>query len=446
MKLFGTDGIRGTANIDPITPETITKVAMATSQVLKNGEHNHTVIIGKDTRISGYMIEPALTTGFISAGMNVVLVGPLPTPAVSMLIRSLRADLGVMISASHNPHEDNGIKFFGSDGYKLSHDIESKIEHLIKHNNITKNSNTNNLGKALRLDGAKERYIEYIKNTLPRGVKLNGLKVVIDCANGAAYSIAPQVLWELGAEVIAIGVSPDGFNINKNVGSVHNETMRKTVVDNKADIGIALDGDADRIVISDENGNLIDGDQILALLSKQWKLDNKLASSTIVGTVMSNMGLEKYLDGMGLELARTSVGDKNVCDYMNANNCNIGGEQSGHIILSDFSCTGDGLLTALHVLSVIVQKKIKASQACNVFKPSPQVLRNTKFRGDNPLESLSVQQIIHNIRDKLQANGRVIVRKSGTEPIIRIMLEGNLSKGSLNHYADTIISAIESVR
>ena len=442
MHLFGTDGIRGIANIEPITPETIMKVALAAGQLCKIGNHRHTVVIGKDTRLSGYMIEPALTTGFISAGINVVLVGPLPTPAVSMLVRSLRADLGVMISASHNPYQDNGIKFFGPDGYKLSHEVEKKIEQIIKDNTFNKVAHVKDLGKATRVDGADERYIEYIKNTLPKNVNFNGLKIVIDCANGAAYRIAPKVLWELGADVIPVGVSPDGFNINKNVGSTHSNAMCESVIKNDADIGISLDGDADRLVIADENGMVVDGDQILAIISEQWSSSNRLSSNKIIGTLMSNTGLEKYLNGINLDLVRTAVGDKHVCDYMRQNKCNVGGEQSGHIILSDFSCTGDGLLTALHILAILSEKKVKASKLCKVFTPFTQILYNVKITGIDSMESLSVKKKIDEIKKILKHKGRVVVRKSGTEPLIRIMIEGDMSKTVLEGYAKSIEQSI----
>ena len=426
MKLFGTDGIRGYANKPPMTPDIILKVAMAAGSVFRNGSHRHTVVIGKDTRLSGYMIEPALTSGFIAMGMNVVLVGPLPTPAISMLVQSMRADLGVMISASHNPYYDNGIKFFGPDGYKLCNEKESQIEALVN-SGVDNLAIDTQLGRATRLEGAVGRYIEFVKSTLPKNIRFDGLKVVVDSANGAAYTVAPKVLWELGAEVISIGDDPDGFNINKNYGATAPTHLSEAVIKHDADIGIALDGDADRVVICDESGTVIDGDQIMALIARSLNEQNRLKSPTVVGTVMSNLGLETYLKSLDLDFVRTAVGDRAVTQYMRAHDCNVGGEQSGHIILSDFAKTGDGLMAALQILSVIVQARrsqpTKASDICHVFEPTPQKLVSLTFNTQNPLESKGFQELIHELTAKIATEGRILIRKSGTEPLLRIMVE-----------------------
>ncbi len=441
MKLFGTDGIRGLANKSPMTPDVMMRVAMAAGCVFKNGNHRHTVVIGKDTRLSGYMIEPALTAGFIAMGMNVVLVGPLPTPAVSMLVRSMRADLGVMISASHNPYYDNGLKFFGPDGYKLSRSVEEKIEALVE-GEITNLAKPEDLGKAFRLESATGRYIEFVKNTLKSSVRFDGLKVVVDCANGAAYNVAPKVLWELGAEVITIGDQPDGFNINAEIGAVASGAVRQAVLEHKADIGIALDGDADRVVISDEKGNLVDGDQIMAIIATAWQKRSQLRGGQVVSTVMSNLGFESYLKSQGLELVRTAVGDRPVGEYMRANDCNVGGEQSGHIILSDFARTGDGLVAALQVLAVLVKAQKPASDLCNVFHPTPQKLKSVRFQKGDPLESPAVQAAIKEMETKLGDKGRLLVRKSGTEPLVRVMVESeDVSK--LDDVIDYIITVMD---
>jgi phosphoglucosamine mutase len=425
MKLFGTDGVRGLANSHPMTPDIVMRLAQAAGLTFTQGEHRHTVVIGKDTRLSGYMIEPALTAGFVSMGMNVVLVGPMPTPAISMLVRSLRADLGVMISASHNPYQDNGIKFFGPDGYKLSHDLEKTIENLVNGSEIKGLVPSPNLGRAMRLESASGRYVEFVKNTLPRTTRLDGLKIVVDCAHGAAYKVAPEVLWELGAEIIPLGVDPDGFNINDNVGAISSDAMRAAVVKNKADLGIALDGDADRLVMSDEKGKLIDGDQIMALIAGCLQQRDQLRGGCVVGTVMSNLGLEQYLAPKQLALVRTAVGDRHVCEYMRANDCNVGGEQSGHIILSDYARTGDGLVAALQVLAHLVEEKRPASEICQVFTPVPQLLKNLRLvPGQDPLASQKVQAVIQDMEKSLGKEGRILVRKSGTEPLVRIMAEG----------------------
>jgi len=425
-KLFGTDGIRGTANVAPITAETALQVAMATALQLRRGDHRHRVVIGKDTRLSGYMLEPALTAGFISMGMDVVLVGPMPTPAIAMLTRSLRADLGVMISASHNGFADNGIKLFGADGYKLSDDVESQIEALMEKNNFSKElALSANLGRAQRLEDEKGRYIEYVKNTFPKGLRLEGLKIVVDCAHGAAYKVAPRILYELGAEVVAIGVSPDGTNINKDCGATAPGLMQKTVVEQGADIGLALDGDADRLILCDEKGKIIDGDQIMALIAHSWYKQGTLKGGGVVGTVMSNLGFERFLKGAGLELRRMPVGDRYVVDHMRSNNFNIGGEQSGHVILGDYSTTGDGLIAALQVLAVIRQSKKKVSDVCQVFKPVPQLLVNVRFQTAISLDSNPMIEAIDRAAEKMGDGGRILVRKSGTEPLIRIMAEGD---------------------
>lgn len=441
MKIFGTDGVRGKANTWPMTPDTLMHLAVAAGQEFKNGDHRHIVVIGKDTRLSGYMIEPALTAGFVSIGMNVVLLGPLPTPAISMLVRSLRADLGVMISASHNPYQDNGVKFFGPDGYKLSSDVEKAIEQKVKTGELDNLAPPDGLGRAQRLESADGRYIEFVKNTLPRSIRFDGLKIVIDCAHGAAYKVAPKVFWELGAEIIPIGVNPDGVNINKGCGAVAYEAMCEAVVKHKADLGVALDGDADRVVMCDEKGTLIDGDQIMALIATAWQQHGLLRSNQVVGTVMSNLGLEKYLRTKGLDLIRTSVGDRYVCEYMRTHDCNVGGEQSGHIILSDFARTGDGLVAALQVLSVIVSEKLLISDVCRVFDPMPQILHNVRIGQQDPLENETVKETILSMERSLGKEGRILVRKSGTEPLIRIMAEGH-KESQLQQIIDQIVQSM----
>ncbi len=423
-KLFGTDGIRGTANSDPMTAETALKVGMAAAVQFLRGDHRHQVVIGKDTRLSGYLLEPALTAGFISMGMDVVLVGPIPTPAVAMLTRSLRADLGVVISASHNPFEDNGIKLFGPDGYKLSDDTEAEIEARVNSDMSADLASSAKLGSARRLDDARGRYNEYVKQTFPRGLRLDGLKIAVDCANGAAYKVAPEVLWELGAEVVPIGVDPDGVNINKGCGSMDTEFMRSQVVTHGADLGLALDGDADRVLISDEKGALVDGDQVLGLIAGDWAKSGRLNNGGVVSTVMSNLGLETFLSGLDLELIRTHVGDRYVVERMRQDGYNLGGEQSGHIVLSDYSTTGDGLIAALQVLAVVVTTGKPASEICRVFEPLPQVLRNVEFNGGQPLEEKAVQKAIAEGETRLGPTGRLLIRKSGTEPVIRVMAEG----------------------
>lgn len=427
-KLFGTDGIRGKANVAPITAEIALKVAMAAAVELNRGDHRHKVVIGKDTRLSGYMLEPALTSGFISMGMDVVLVGPLPTPAVAMLTRSLRADLGVMISASHNAYQDNGIKLFGADGYKLSDDVEEKIEEIMAGDLNQHLALSANLGRAARLDDASGRYIEYVKNTFPKGMRLDGLKIVVDCAHGAAYKIAPRVFYELGAEVVAIGDEPNGTNINKDVGATATAALQAAVKAQGADIGLALDGDADRLIVCDEKGEIIDGDQVMALIAKAWKDNGQLKGDGVVATVMSNLGFERYLKGLGLNLKRMPVGDRYVVDHMRGNGYNLGGEQSGHVILGDYSTTGDGLIAALQVLASVVQNKgVAASKTCRVFTPVPQVLKNVRVQTAVALDSGAMQGALAKAEEKI-GGGRILVRKSGTEPLIRVMAEGDDAK------------------
>ena len=422
-RLFGTDGIRGKANQAPMDAATALRLGQAAGQYFNRGTHRHRVVIGKDTRLSGYMLEPALTAGFVGAGMDVVLVGPMPTPAIALLTRSLRADLGVMISASHNPFEDNGIKLFGPDGLKLSDAQEIEIEALMAGDLSGSQVPPGRLGRASRLEDAPGRYIEAAKQSFPRRLTLEGLRIVVDCAHGAAYKVAPTVLWELGAEVVPIGVAPDGFNINHGVGSTAPGQLAALVRERRADIGIALDGDADRLVLVDECGRLIDGDQILALIAGSWQAEGRLRGGAVVATVMSNMGLERYLKGLGLDLLRTAVGDRYVGERMREAGCNLGGEQSGHVIMSDFATTGDGLIAALQVLSVLVQEGKPASEVCRRFTPLPQRLVNVRFAGASPLKDDAVQREIAAFEERLGARGRVLIRASGTEPLIRVMAE-----------------------
>lgn len=441
-KLFGTDGIRGTANLEPMTAETALKVGMAAGLHFTRGEHRHRVVIGKDTRLSGYMIEPALTAGFVAAGMDPILVGPIPTPAVAMLTRSLRADLGVMISASHNPFQDNGIKLFGPDGYKLSNEVELAIETRIDGDMTSELAAPGKLGKALRLDDAQGRYTEFVKQTFPRGLTLDGLKIVIDCANGAAYKVAPTVLWELGAEVIPIGIEPDGYNINSGCGSTSTEFMQAQVLVHGADIGIALDGDADRIMISDENGAMVDGDQIMGAIAEFWASGGKLTGGGVVATVMSNLGFEHFLKGLGLDLVRTNVGDRHVVEHMRLNGFNLGGEQSGHIILSDYSTTGDGLIAALQILAVFRNSDQLASEVCRVFDPLPQLLKSVKIQESTQWKTASVKRAIAAGEKKLENTGRILIRPSGTELLVRVMAEGEDSI-LISQIVDDIVSEIE---
>jgi phosphoglucosamine mutase len=439
-KYFGTDGIRGRAN-RVITPELALKVGQAAGLVFKRGDHRHRVVIGKDTRLSGYMIETALVAGFTSVGMDVLLLGPMPTPAVGMLTRSMRADLGVMISASHNPYDDNGIKLFGPDGFKLSDAIESEIEALIDGDMAPKLAGSGDLGRAKRIDGVHDRYIEFAKRTLPRSLDLTGMRIVVDCANGAAYKVAPEALWELGADVVAIGVEPDGFNINKDCGSTDIAALTAKVREVRADIGIALDGDADRILVIDERGQLVDGDQLLAVIAESWKDDGRLAKPGIVATVMSNLGLERHLADVGLELIRTQVGDRYVLEAMRAGGYNVGGEPSGHIILSDYNTTGDGFVAALQLLAVIRNQDKPVSQVCHRFEPLPQVLKNVRYKNGKPLENAGVKSAISAAEQKLGRGGRLIIRPSGTEPVIRVMGEGD-DKILVEAVVDDIVSAL----
>lgn len=428
-KYFGTDGIRGRANTYPMTADVALKVAMATARVLKRANNGHAMnraIIGKDTRLSCYMLEQAMASGLLAMGMDVVLTGPIPTPGVAMLTRSLRADVGIMISASHNPFEDNGIKLFAADGYKLPDDIESQIEEWIDNPALTENlPEPDKVGHASRFDDALGRYIEYVKSSFPRGQTLEGLKIVLDCANGAGYKAAPQALWELEAEVISIGVTPNGKNINADCGATSTEQLQKRVVAERADLGIALDGDGDRLIMVDEKGQRIDGDQLIALLAIKMRTAGTLRHDSVVTTVMSNLGLERVLAKNGIKLIRSAVGDRYVVEKMRDGGFNLGGEQSGHIVLSDFGTTGDGLLAALHVLSVLKEKGVKASDALNIFTPVPQLLKNVRFQKGQPLQDAEVKEAIVKAEATLANAGRLLVRESGTEPLIRIMAEGD---------------------
>ncbi|HEX9703464.1 MAG TPA: phosphoglucosamine mutase, partial [Rhodospirillales bacterium] len=431
-----------TSNSEPMTAETALRVGMAAGAQFVRGDHRHQVVIGKDTRLSGYLIEPALTAGFVSMGMDVVLVGPMPTPAVAMLTRSLRADLGVMISASHNLYEDNGIKLFGPDGFKLSDAAEVEIEARINSDMRADMVPSAKLGRARRLEDARGRYTEYVKQTFPRGLRLDGLKIAVDCANGAAYKVAPEVLWELGAEIVPIAVDPDGFNINEDSGSTDTDYMRSLTMAHGADLGLALDGDADRVMICDEKGKLVDGDQVLGLISRTWAEKGQLRGNAVVSTVMSNLGLEKYLSGLGITMIRTQVGDRYVVERMREGGYNVGGEQSGHIVLSDYSTTGDGLIAALQVLAVIVATEMPASRVCRVFERLPQVLKNVRFNGGQPLNDAKVKKVIAEGEDRLGPTGRLLVRKSGTEPVIRVMAEGE-DKAVIDAVVRDIVGVIE---
>jgi phosphoglucosamine mutase len=441
-RYFGTDGIRGRANKFPMTAEVAMKVGMAAGMSFQRGNHRHRVVLGKDTRLSGYMIENAMVAGFCAAGMDVLLLGPIPTPAVAMLARSLRADIGVMISASHNAYHDNGIKLFGPDGYKLSDEIEGRIEAMLDGEIDVKLADQDALGRAKRIDGAYDRYIEFAKRTLPQGsMSLAGLRIVVDCANGAGYKVAPDALWELGAEVITIHNEPNGFNINEECGSTNPMSLVKKVLEVRADIGIALDGDADRMVIVDENGTLVDGDQIMALIAESWNQNGRLAGGGVVATVMSNLGLERFLDSVGLQLHRTKVGDRYVVEHMRAHGLNVGGEQSGHIVLSDFSTTGDGLVSALQVLACVKREDKPVSEVCRKFEPVPQLLKNVRFSGGKPLESAPIKAAIEDARSQLGKNGRLVIRPSGTEPLIRVMAEGDDS-GLVEKVVNDIVDLI----
>ena len=441
-KFFGTDGIRGTTNAEPMTAQTALCVGMAAGAHFLRGDHRHRVVIGKDTRLSGYMMESAMVAGFTSVGMDVVLLGPMPTPAVAMLTRSMRADLGVMISASHNPFADNGIKLFGPDGYKLSDDAERAIEKRMEQGPRLAKSEM--IGRARRIDDARGRYVQFAKDTFPENLRLDGLKVVLDCANGAAYHVAPDALWELGAEVIPLGVSPDGLNINDHCGSTHPELMQETVVASGADIGLALDGDADRLIVCDEKGQIVDGDQLMALIALGLHGRGQLKGAAIVATVMSNLGLERKLGEAGLKLLRTKVGDRYVLEEMRAKGCNVGGEQSGHIILADHATTGDGLVAGLQVLAALVEGGVPASVLLRQFEPLPQLLKNVRFNGGaEPLETDKVRKRIAAAESELEGRGRLVIRKSGTEPLIRVMAEGDDPK-LVERVVDDICEAVRS--
>ncbi|SDA16696.1 phosphoglucosamine mutase [Sphingomonas sp. NFR15] len=440
-KYFGTDGIRGLTNKSPMTAAMAMQVGMAAGARFRRGDHRHRVVIGKDTRLSGYMLENAMVAGFTSVGMDVVLVGPMPTPAVAMLTHAMRADLGVMISASHNPYQDNGIKLFGPDGYKLSDADELAIEALI--DGEVALAPAEEIGRARRVEDARGRYIHAAKSTFPGGLTLDGLKIVVDCANGAAYQVAPSALWELGAEVIAIGVSPNGKNINDGVGSTAPQVLRETVVASGAHIGIALDGDADRLIVVDEKGQVVDGDQLMATIASGWARAGRLKQGGLVATVMSNLGLERHLATQGIKLVRTAVGDRYVLEAMRAQGYNVGGEQSGHIILSDYATTGDGLVAALQILAELVRSGVPASELLHRFDPLPQLLKNVRFAGGKPLEAESVKAVIAEAETELTGKGRLVIRPSGTEPVIRVMAEGD-DPGQVERVVERICDAVRA--
>lgn len=440
-RFFGTDGIRATANTEPMTAEIAQKVGMAAGHIFNRGAHRHRVVIAKDTRLSGYMIETALTSGFLSVGVDVLLVGPMPTPAVAFLVRAMRADMGVMISASHNPYLDNGIKLFGPDGYKLSDEVELEIEKLMAGDISHTRSDAEHIGRAKRLDDAPGRYIEFVKSTFPRDKTLDGVKVVIDCANGAGYGVGPVILQELGAEVVPMSVSPNGTNINAHCGSTHPQALQEAVLREKADVGIALDGDADRLAVVDERGQLIDGDQLMAMVATHFHAHGLLKGGGMVATHMSNLGLARYMRSLGLELSRTQVGDRYVMERMREGGFNLGGEPSGHIILSDYVTTGDALIAALQVLAMMRESGKPMSKAAHVFEPVPQILHNVRYSGKNPMNSADVKAATAVVEKALGDAGRVLVRASGTEPLIRIMVEGPDEK-KLHAHAKTIEAAI----
>ncbi len=441
-KYFGTDGIRGATNLSPMTAEMAMKVGMAAGAYFLRGDHRHRVVIGKDTRLSGYMLESALVAGFTSVGMDVVMVGPMPTPAVAMLTQSMRADIGVMISASHNPYADNGIKLFGPDGYKLSDEAEAAIEALIDGDVPLVPSSA--IGRARRIDDAQGRYIHFAKSTFPENLRLDGMRIVLDCANGAAYKVAPSALWELGADVVAIGVTPNGININDGVGSTAPQALAETVVASGADIGIALDGDADRLIVVDETGTIVDGDQLMATIAASWARQGRLAGGGLVATVMSNLGLERHLAAQGLGLIRTKVGDRHVLEKMRSSGYNVGGEQSGHIILSDYATTGDGLVAALQILAEVKRSGAPAGEVLHRFEPLPQLLKNVRFGGGKPLDDESVKAVIAQAEDELVGKGRLVIRPSGTEPVIRVMAEGD-DLGQVERVVDRICDAVRKV-
>lgn len=443
-KYFGTDGIRGTANKYPMTAEMAMKVATATAFVMRQqtvGDGVARVVIGKDTRLSGYMLEQAMASGFVAMGLDVIRTGPIPTPAVARLTTSLRADIGVMISASHNPYQDNGIKLFGSDGYKLSDDLESKIEKMMDEDLTQYLPSGDHIGKATQFDDSAGRYIEYIKRSFPKGKNLSNMKIVVDCAHGAAYKVAPEILWELEAEVISIGVNPNGKNINDGCGATSTSMLQQRVIEEGADIGIALDGDADRLIVIDEKGDKVDGDQLLGLLAIT-KRDQGFLKGGVVATVMSNLGLERFFAAQDIAFKRTAVGDRYVVEEMKSSGFNIGGEQSGHIILADFGTTGDGLLAALQVLSIVSESGKRASEVCHVFNPLPQLLKNVRYSGATPLDKKDVQNAIQASEKKLNGSGRLLVRASGTEPLIRVMAEGD-DISTIEKIVDDLCATIE---
>lgn len=441
-KFFGTDGIRGRTNKDVMTAETAMRVAQAAGRHFRRGSHRHRVVIGKDTRLSGYMMESALVAGFTSVGVDVIMTGPLPTPAVALLTREMRADMGVMISASHNPYEDNGIKLFGPDGFKLSDEAEIAIEAGIEARQ--KLAPSDKIGRARRIDDVRGRYIHAVKQSVSDETRFDGLKVVVDCANGAAYQVAPSAIWELGAEVIAIGVSPDGTNINRNVGSTALDAMKAKVLEDGADIGIALDGDADRLIVVDEKGQTVDGDQLMALIASRMAQKGRLTGGGVVATVMSNLGLERYLQGQGLTLERTKVGDRHVLERMKEGGFNVGGEQSGHMILMDHATTGDGTIAALQVLASLVRSGKRASELLHLFEPVPQLLKNVRYEQGAPLEADAVKAAIADAERALEGNGRLVIRKSGTEPLIRVMAEGD-DAAKVESVVDSICDAVRAV-
>lgn len=443
-KLFGTDGVRGQANQYPMTSEIALKLGMAAGKMFTNGSHRHRVVIGKDTRLSGYMIESALISGFTSVGMDVFQLGPVPTPGVAMLTRSMRADLGVMISASHNSFADNGIKIFGPDGYKLCDAQEAEITEMIEGDISSLLAEPRQIGRAKRIESSRDRYIEAAKRSLPRNMRFENLRIVIDCAHGAAYKVAPLALWELGAEVITIGVDPNGTNINEGCGSTSPEALCEKVKEMRADIGIALDGDADRVVIVDEKGQLVDGDQLMAVIAKSWNDQGKLQAGGVVATVMSNLGFERFLENEKLKLIRTPVGDRYVVEHMRQHGFNVGGEQSGHIVLTDFSTTGDGLISALQILAVVVSSGKPVSEVCSQFEPIPQLLQNVRFSSGTPLEEVSVIEAIKEGESRLGQKGRLVIRPSGTEPLIRVMAEGD-DKGLVEDVVTDIVGVLKAV-
>ncbi|TKW68697.1 MAG: phosphoglucosamine mutase [Paracoccus denitrificans] len=441
-KLFGTDGVRGRANSEPMTADMVMRLGAAAGRFFRrDGRNGHRVVIGKDTRLSCYMLEAALTAGLTSTGMNVLLLGPIPTPAVGFLTRSMRADLGIMISASHNPAHDNGIKFFGPDGFKLSDEAESEIENLVA--GQIRPAEPQNMGRRTLIEDGRGRYVEYAKTTFPAGQRLDGLKVVVDCANGAAYRAAPDVLYELGADVVPVGVSPNGRNINDGVGSTHPEAAAQAVLDNRADLGICLDGDADRVILIDEKGRVADGDQLMALMAGRWAEQGKLRNDALVATVMSNLGLERFLAGRGLRLERTKVGDRYVVERMREGGFNLGGEQSGHIVMTDYATTGDGLIAGLQFLAAMADTGRSASELVHQFDPVPQLLKNVRYAaGADPLASATVQQAISAGETRLTGTGRVLIRKSGTEPLIRVMAEAE-DEAVLREVVESIVAAVE---